>query len=73
MGYCTISKYINTLDILFFCQITTFIKVHVAFVFERQTLQSLDFTKIYQLKGLTSKKKGHINFYEYCDWMEKYI
>ena len=46
----------SILDILF-CQITTFIKVHVAFVFWLQTLLSLDFTKIFQLKGLKPKKR----------------
>ena len=53
-------------DILF-RQITTFIKVFVAFVFGLQTLRLIDFTKIYQLKGLKPKNKGHTNFYECCD------
>ena len=54
------------LDILF-RQITTFIKVRVAFVFGLQTLWLIDFTKIYPLKGLKHKNKGHMNFYECCD------
>ena len=44
------------LDILFH-QITTFIKVCVAFVFGLQILWLIDFTRIYQLKGLESKKQ----------------
>ena len=39
----------------FFCQITTFIKVRVAF----------------QSNGLKSKNKGHTNFYECCDLTKK--
>ena len=27
--------------------------------------------KIYQLKGLQPKNKGHTNFYEFCDLTEK--
>ena len=27
--------------------------------------------KIFQLKGLKLKNKGHTNFYEYCDLTEK--
>ena len=38
-----------------------FIKVRVA----------IDFTKIYQLKGLEPKNKEHTNFYEHCDLMKK--
>ena len=59
-----------TLDILF-CQITTFIKVRVAFGFGLQTLSSIDFTKTFQLKGLKPKNKGHMNFYECCDLTKK--
>ena len=55
----------------FFCQIATFIKVHVALVFGLQTLLLKDFSKIYQLKGMKSKNKGHTNFYECCDLTEK--
>ena len=44
--------HLPTLDIIFH-QITTFIKVHVAFVFGLQTLQ---------LKRLETKNKGHMNF-----------
>ena len=42
---------------ILFRQITTFIEV----------------TKIYQLKGLKPKNKGHTNLYECCDLMKKYI
>ena len=59
-----------TLDILF-RQITTFIKVHVAFVFQLQTLLLLYFTKIYQLKGMELKNKGHMSFYECCNLTKK--
>ena len=61
-----------TLDILF-RQITMFIKVRVAFVFGLQTLWLLDFTKIYQLKGLKPKNKGHTKFYDCCDLTKKHI
>ena len=44
------------LDILF-CQITMFIKVSFAFSFGHQALESIDFTKKYQLKGLEPQKK----------------
>ena len=30
-------------------------------------------SKIYQLKGLEPKNKGHTNFYECCDLTKKYI
>ena len=39
--------------------------------FGLQTLWLLDFTKIYQLKGLKSKNNGCTNFYECCDLTEK--
>ena len=55
----------------FFCQITAFINVRVAFVFGLQILWLKDFRKIYQLKGLKPKNKGHTNFYECCDLTEK--
>ena len=54
-----------------FRQITTVIKVRVAFVFGLQTLFSKDFSKIYQLKGLKLKNIGRTNFYECCDLMKK--
>ena len=57
--------------IYFFRQITTFIKVCVTFVFGLQTLYLINFTKIYQLKGLKPKTKGYTNFYECCDLTEK--
>ena len=31
----------------------------------------IDFTKIFQLKGLKPKNNGHTNFYECCDLTEK--
>ena len=31
----------------------------------------IDFTKIFQLKGLKPKNKGQTNFYECCDLTEK--
>ena len=43
---------------IFLCQITTFIKVRLAFAFRLQTLWLIDFTKIYWLKGLKPKNKG---------------
>ena len=58
-------------QIYFFCQITTFIKVHLAFVFGLQNLKSIDFTIIFQLKGLKPKNKGQTNFYECCDLTKK--
>ena len=70
---CISLKKIYTLQLdILFCQITTFIKVRVAFVIELPTLKLIDFTKIYQLKGLKSKNKSHTNFYECCDLMKKY-
>ena len=53
----------------FFCQITTFIKVDVTFVFGLQTLGLIDFTRI--LMGLKPKVKGQRNFYECCDLTKK--
>ena len=58
--------HICTIDILF-CQITTFIKICVAFVFGLQTLQLTDCTKMFGFKGLKLKNKSHKNFYECCD------
>ena len=58
------------LDILF-CQIAMFTKAGMAFVFGLQTLESIDFSKIYQLKGLQSKNNGHTKFYECCDLTKK--
>ena len=31
----------------------------------------MDFTEIFQLKGLKFKNKGHMNFYECCDLTKK--
>ena len=31
----------------------------------------MDFTNIFQLKGLKPKNKGQRNFYECCDWTKK--
>ena len=42
----------------FFCQIKLFIRFHLAFGFGLQTYYLIDFIRIYQLKGLESKKKG---------------
>ena len=55
----------------FFRQITTFIKVCMAFVFRLQILLLIDSSKIYQLKGLKPKNIGHTNFYESCDLTKK--
>ena len=42
------------------------------FVTRRYLISQLkDFSKIYQLKGLKPKNKGHMNFYECCDLTEK--
>ena len=60
-------------QIYFFRQITTIIKVRVAFVFGLPTLRSIKFTKIFQSKGLKPKNKGHRNFYKCCDLTKKYI
>ena len=68
----TLGKKYVSLDILFF-QITTFIKVRVAFVFGLQTLSLIDFSKIYQLNGLEPKNKGRTNFYEQFNLTKKYI
>ena len=57
----------------FFREITTFIKVCVAFVFRLQTLSMIDFTRIFQLKGLKSKNKGRTKFYESWDLTKTYI
>ena len=54
----------STLDILF-CQITT------AFVLGLQTSLSIDFSKVYESKGLKAINKGHANFYECCDLTKK--
>ena len=43
----------------------------MAFLFGLQTLKSIDLIKIYQLKGLEPKNKGHMNFYECCDLTKK--
>ena len=40
-------------------------------IYDFQTFESIEFTKIFQLKGLKPKNKGHINFYECCDLTEK--
>ena len=58
-------------QIYFFRQITTFIKVRVAFVFGLQNIYLIHFTKIYELKGLKPINKGHTNFYECCDLTKK--
>ena len=56
---------------ILFRQITTSIKVSMAFVFGLQILQLIDFSRIYQLKGLEPKNKGHTKFYECCALTKK--
>ena len=68
--YTYYTYYYVGLDILF-QQITTFIKVCVAYVFGLHTLWRIHFNKIFQLKGLKPKNKGHTNFYECCDLTNK--
>ena len=46
-------------------------KCFTAFIFGLQTLQLIDLSKIYQLKGLEPKNKGHTNFYECFDLTKK--
>ena len=65
MGKTTHSQ-VYILDIIF-RQIIMFIKVPVTFVLGLQTLKLIDYSKIYQLKGMEPKNKGHTNFYEHCD------
>ena len=55
-----------------FRQVKSFIKVHLAFVFGCQTFLSVDFSKIYWLKGLARKNKGQTNFEEQFDLTKKY-
>ena len=57
-----------TLDI-FFCQITTFIKVRVAFVFELQTFWLLDFSKNLLIKGAEAQKQR--TFMNVVIWQKK--
>ena len=57
----------------FFRQITTFIKVRVAFVFGLHILSLIDFSKIFTLKCLELKNNSHTNFYEHCDLSKMYI
>ena len=59
------------LDILF-RQITTFIKVCMSSVFRLQTLWLIDLPKIYWLKGLESKNKSQMNFYD-CLWFSEKV
>ena len=65
---------IIVLDILF-CQIATFIKVCVAFIFGLQTLWLICrfFFNLSIKCGLEPKNKGQKNFYERCDLTKKYI
>ena len=44
----------------------------MAFVFNLQTLQLIDFNRYHQLKGLEPKNKDHTNFYGRCDLRKKY-
>ena len=59
------------LEILFLSNLATFIKVRVSFVFGLHTIKLIDFTRVFQLKGLKPKNKSHTNFYERCDLTEK--
>ena len=43
----------------------------MAFTFGLQNHQLINFTKIFQLKGLMPKEKGQTIFYECCDLTEK--
>ena len=43
----------------------------MAFVFGLQILGLIDFTRIFQLKGLKPKIKGQTNVYECCDLTKK--
>ena len=61
-----------TLD-TFFRQIKSFLRFRLAFVFGLQTYYLIDFSKIYQLKGLKPKKQDHMNFYEHCNLTKKSI
>ena len=56
--------YLHHRNHLLFHQIATFIKVHVAFVFEIPTLLLKDFGKIYRSKDLNPKNKDLMNSYE---------
>ena len=68
------SHYIDVCSLeLLFRQITTFVKVRKPFVVRLQILLLIDFSKIYQWKGLEPKNKGQTNFYERCDLTKKYI
>ena len=51
----------------------TLIKVHVAIVLGPLNLESIDFSKLYQSKGIMSKNKSHTHFYESCELMKNYI
>ena len=55
----------------FFRQIKSFLRFRLAFVFGLQTYYLIDFSKIYQLKGLEPKNKGHTNCYERYDLTKK--
>ena len=62
-----LDKKVCTLD-TFFRQIKSFIRYHFAFVFGLQTYYLIDFSKIYQLKGLESKKKTKQNLMSNLIW-----
>ena len=55
---------------ILFRLIPTFIKVCVAFIFGLQTLWLIDFSKLYQLKGLEPQNRRP-HFYECCDLTKK--
>ena len=52
---------------LFFRQIKSFIRFHLAFVFGLQTYYLIDFSKIHWLKGLEPKNKGQTKSCEQFD------
>ena len=62
--------YLGRLDILFSSN-HNIKKSPCGLCFGLQTLSLIDFTKIFLLKGLKPKNKGHTNFYECCDLTKK--
>ena len=51
-------------------KVSTYVRLDILF---RQMTKYVHFTKIYQLKGLAPKNKGHTNFDEHSDLTKKYI
>ena len=58
---------------MIFHQIATFIKVVWPLFFWASDPLIDTVSKIYGLKGLEQKHKGHTNFFECCDLTKKYI